>query len=170
GVTNSGSCGIGGGGFMLLYWAKSHRLYALDYRERAPQAASATMYIRNGKPDEELARSGPLAVAVPGELAGLEAARRRFGTMKFSALAAPAIKLAREGFPITPHMARDIELTAAQISRDPGFHSVFFDDRGAPLKAGAIARNPRLAHLLEVLDDDPLNNFYRGPVAQQITD
>src|SRR5215472_9268217 len=93
GVTNSGSCGIGGGGFMLIYWAKSHRLYGLDYRERAPRAAHATMYVRNGKADEELARSGPLAVAVPGELAGLDAALRRFGTMRFSTLAAPAIRL-----------------------------------------------------------------------------
>jgi gamma-glutamyltranspeptidase/glutathione hydrolase len=170
GVTNSGSCGIGGGGLMLIYWAKSHRLYALDYRERAPLAANAHMYIRDGKPDEELARSGALAVAVPGELAGLEAARRRFGTMQFAALAAPAIKLARDGFPITPHMAKDIELTAGQISRDPGFRSVFFDDRGAPLKTGAIARNRKLAELLELLDNDPVGNFYRGRPARQIAD
>src|SRR5260370_958022 len=52
GVTNSGSCGIGGGGFMLLYRARAHRLYGLDYREQAPMAASATMYVRNGRPDE----------------------------------------------------------------------------------------------------------------------
>ncbi len=52
GVTNSASCGIGGGGFMLIYWAKDHKLYALDYRETAPKAASADMYFRNGKPVE----------------------------------------------------------------------------------------------------------------------
>jgi gamma-glutamyltranspeptidase/glutathione hydrolase len=92
GVTNPASCGIGGGGFMLIYLARTHSFYALDYRERAPMAASATMYVRNGNTDEELARSGPLAVAVPGEVAGLDAALRRFGTIKFSAAAAPAIK------------------------------------------------------------------------------
>src|SRR6516164_10736863 len=107
GVTNSGSCGIGGGGFMLIYWAKSHRLYGLDYRERAPMAANSAMYVSNGKAEEEFARNGPLAVAVPGELAGLDAALRHFGTMKFAALAAPAVKLARDGFPLTPHMADD---------------------------------------------------------------
>jgi gamma-glutamyltranspeptidase/glutathione hydrolase len=170
GVTNSGSCGIGGGGFMLLYWAKSHRLYGLDYRERAPMAASATMYMRSGKPDEELARGGPLAVAVPGELAGLDEALRRFGTMNFAALAAPAIKLARDGFPITPHMADDIRLTAGKISQDPGFRQVFFDDAGAPLKAGAIAHNRKLAELLTGLGTEPVQDFYRGGVARQIAD
>ena len=101
GVTNPASCGIGGGGFMLIYLARTHSFYALDYRERAPMAASATMYVRNGKPDEDLARAGPLAVAVPGEIAGLDAALRRFGTMKFSAVATPAIRLAEHGFPAT---------------------------------------------------------------------
>jgi gamma-glutamyltranspeptidase / glutathione hydrolase len=170
GVTNAGSCGIGGGGFMLIYWARSHQLYGLDYRERAPMAANATMYVRNGEPDEELARSGPLAIAVPGELAGLEAALHRFGTVKFSALAESAIRLARDGFPITPHMAKDIDLTAGKISRDAGFREIFFDDAGAPLKAGAIARNPKLSALLEALGDDPVGGFYRGRVARQIVD
>ena len=169
-VTNSGSCGIGGGGFMLIYWVKPHTVYGLDYRERAPMAASATMWVRNGQPDEELARSGALAVAVPGELAGLDAALRRFGTMKFAALAAPAIKLARDGFPISPHMADDIRLTASRISQDAGFRSVFFDNAGAPLRAGAIAHNRALAALLEGLGDEPVTNFYRGSVARQIAE
>src|ERR1700737_2475880 len=70
GVTNPASCGIGGGGFMLIYLARPHSFSALDYRERAPMAASATMYVRNGKPNEELAQSGPLAGAGPGEMGG----------------------------------------------------------------------------------------------------
>jgi gamma-glutamyltranspeptidase/glutathione hydrolase len=168
GVTNSGSCGIGGGGFMLIYWAQSHRLYGLDYRERAPMAANATMYMRNGKPDEELARNGILAVAVPGELAGLDAALRRFGSMKFAALAAPAIKLARDGFRITPHMADDIRLTASKIAQDAGFRGVFFDDSGAPMMAGAITHNRNLATLLEGFGNEPIMEFYRGRVAHQI--
>jgi gamma-glutamyltranspeptidase / glutathione hydrolase len=168
GVTNSGSCGIGGGGFMLIYWAKTHKLYALDYRERAPMAASATMYFRDGKPDEELARTGPLAVAVPGEIAGLDAALRRFGTMKFSELAAPAIKLARDGFPLSPHMARDVDITAAKISQDPGFRAVFFNPDGTPLKPGNTVRASNLAALMQRLDDEPATHFYHGEVAGQI--
>src|SRR3984957_10270368 len=92
GVTNAGSCGIGGGGFMLIYLAKSKSLYALDYREEAPQAATAAMYLRNGQPDEDLARTGALAIAVPGELAGRDAALKPFGTMKFQALGARAVR------------------------------------------------------------------------------
>ncbi len=168
GVTNSASCGIGGGGFMLIYWAKDHKLYALDYRETAPKAASADMYFRNGKPVEELARTGALAVAVPGELAGLDAALRRFGTMPFSSLVAPAVKLAREGFVLSPHMARDIAFSASQIVKDPGFRAQFFDAAGAPLKAGARVRAPGLAALMDGLGDQPVERFYHGATAAQI--
>jgi gamma-glutamyltranspeptidase / glutathione hydrolase len=168
GVTNSASCGIGGGGFMLIYLAKTGQLYAIDYRERAPAAASATMYIRDGKPDEELARSGPLAVAVPGEIAGLDAALRRFGTMQFSEVAAPAIKLAREGFPLSPHMAQEVTTAAPKIARDTGLFAVFFDTGGAPLKAGATVHDPNLATLMERLGDEPVKNFYHGGVAGEI--
>src|SRR5271155_1069250 len=66
GVTNPASCGIGGGGFMLIYMAKGHAFYALDFREKAPMEVKPSLYLRDGKPDEKLLRSGPLAVGVPG--------------------------------------------------------------------------------------------------------
>src|SRR5271166_3748748 len=103
GVTNPSSCGVGGGGFMLIYFAKTGQVYALNYRERAPLAVREDMFMREGKPDDELLRAGPLAVAVPGEIAGVAAALKRFGTMKFSAVAQPAIELARDGFPCGAH-------------------------------------------------------------------
>jgi len=168
GVTNSGSCGVGGGGFMLIYWAKTGKLYALDYRERAPAAASATMFMRNGKPAEELARTGPLAVAVPGEIAGLDAALRRFGTMSFSTVAEPSIKLARGGFPLSPHMARDVSLTSDTIAHDAGFRAVFFNKGGLPLKAGDTVYDPDLATFMERLADQPAKIFYHGAVATEI--
>jgi gamma-glutamyltranspeptidase / glutathione hydrolase len=168
GVTNSGSCGIGGGGFMLIYWAKTGKLYGLDYRETAPAAATATMYLRAGKPNEELARDGPLAVAVPGEIAGLDAALRRFGTMQFLAVAGPAIKLAREGYPLSPHMARDVTMTAHTIAQDPGFRAVFFNSGGAPLKAGDTVYDRNLAALMERLGDHPARSFYHGEIAAEI--
>ena len=170
GVTNASSCGIGGGGFMLIDQAKTKPLYALDYRETAPAAARADMYLRNGKPDEELARVGALAVAVPGELAGLEAARRRFGTMKFSALAAPAIRLAISGFPLNPHMAHEIPMVAPIISADPGFRAIYFKPDGAPFHADAILRNPDLGEFIQRLGDDPVERFYHGAIAAKIAD
>jgi gamma-glutamyltranspeptidase / glutathione hydrolase len=168
GVTNAGSCGIGGGGFMLIYLAKTGKLYALDYREVAPRAATADMYIRNGKPNENLARTGALAIAVPGEIAGLDAALKRFGTKKFSQDAAPAIKLARDGFPLAPHLANEVAMTAPLFFADPAFRTVYFTSDGKPQSAGATIYNRNLAALIERLGDDPAANFYRGPVADTI--
>jgi gamma-glutamyltranspeptidase/glutathione hydrolase len=168
GVTNAASCGIGGGGFMLIYLAKTRQLYALDYREVAPKAATAEMYIRNGKPDEDLARTGALAIAVPGEIAGLDAALKRFGTKKFSEVAAPAIKLARDGFPLGEHMAKEVAMTAPRFSSDPGFDAVYLTANGKPQSAGATIFNRNLATLMERLGDEPAANFYRGTPADTI--
>ncbi|MGZ6205936.1 MAG: gamma-glutamyltransferase, partial [Candidatus Binataceae bacterium] len=168
GVTNPASCGIGGGGFMLIYLARTHGFYALDYRERAPMAASATMYVRNGKTDEDLARAGPLAVAVPGEIAGLDAALRRFGTMKFSAVATPAIRLAEQGFPATPHLVEDIAHTTAQIAADPGLKATYLTPAGAPPKPGDILHEKALGATLRSLGDDPVTRFYHGEIARTL--
>ncbi|MGH7915366.1 MAG: gamma-glutamyltransferase family protein, partial [Candidatus Binataceae bacterium] len=168
GVTNPASCGIGGGGFMLIYLAHTHTFYALDYRERAPMAASATMYVRNGKTDEKLARSGPLAVAVPGELAGLDAALRRFGTMKFSAVSAPAIRLADQGFPATVHLVQDITRIAAQVAADPGLKTTYLTTAGAPPKPGDILHEKALGATLRSLGDDPVTSFYHGDIAHTL--
>ncbi|HUN58818.1 MAG TPA: gamma-glutamyltransferase [Candidatus Binataceae bacterium] len=168
GVTNASSCGIGGGGFMLIYIAKTQRFYALDYREVAPAAASEQMYFRNGVPHEELARKGALAVAVPGELAGLETALHRFGKMKFSALAAPAIKAARDGFAINPHVAQELQKFSAEIAADPGLRAIYFAADGKPLAANAITRNPKLASAMAALGNDPAKVFYHGAIGQAV--
>lgn len=170
GVTNAASCGIGGGGFMLIYIAKTHRFYALDYRERAPTAAGATMYVRNGKPDEELARTGPLAVAVPGEVYGLDTALKRFGTMRFSEVAAPAIGLAEQGFPASPLIVRDITRVAPVIARDPGLKAAFMTAAGAPPKAGDMLYEKALGATLRSLGDDPVARFYHGEIAREIAE
>ncbi|HZZ07946.1 MAG TPA: gamma-glutamyltransferase [Candidatus Binataceae bacterium] len=170
GVTNPASCGIGGGGFMLIYIARTHSFYALDYRERAPMTASATMYVRNGKPDEELAQSGPLAVAVPGEIAGLDAALRRFGTVRFSAAAAPAIRLAELGFPATPHLVQDIAHVTAQMAADPGLKAIYLTPEGAPPKPGDLVHEKALGETLRSLGDDPATRFYHGEIARTIAE
>jgi gamma-glutamyltranspeptidase/glutathione hydrolase len=168
GVTNAAACGIGGGGIMLVYLAKTKKLYALDYREEAPAAATADMYIRNGEPDEDLARAGGLAIAVPGEIAGLDAALKRFGTKKFSELAAPAIKLARDGFPLSPHTAKEIATTAAAFSADAEFRAIYFTNDDKPQSAGATIYNRDLATLMQRLGDNPAANFYHGAIADAI--
>ena len=168
GVTNPASCGIGGGGFMLIYIAKEGKFYALDYREAAPHAASADMYYRDGHPIEELAKNGPLAVAVPGEIAGIDAALKRFGTMKFQTVAAPAIKLARDGFPISDHLAEEIKTGAAMLARDAGLAEVFLNHDGGPLGAGDQLHEKKLADTLEHLGNTPVAKFYTGPIGKEL--
>jgi gamma-glutamyltranspeptidase/glutathione hydrolase len=170
GVANPSSCGIGGGGFMLIYIAKSRKIYALDYREKAPRAVTASTYMRNGKPDENLLRDGPLAVAVPGEIAGLAAAVKRFGRMSFSRVAQPAIELAHNGFPCGEHLAKEIERTAPELARDEGLKSVFLHTDGTARGEGEPIAQPELAATLKALGDRPVDNFYHGEIAAKIAD
>jgi gamma-glutamyltranspeptidase/glutathione hydrolase len=167
GVTNPASCGIGGGGFMLIYLAKEGKFYALDYRETAPHAASADMYYRDGKPNEELAKVGPLAVGVPGEIAGIDAALKRFGTMKFQQVAAPAIKLARDGFPVSEHLAGEIKAGAAMLAMDPELKEVFLKEDGSTPAAGEKIYEKKLADTLERLGNTPVAKFYGGPIGKE---
>src|SRR5487761_122370 len=145
GVTHPASCGLGGGGFMLIYLASTGKFYALDYRETAPLKATSTMYIRDGRPDEELTRDGALAIAVPGEIAGLDAALTRFGTMKFQQVAAPAITLARDGFSLGPHLAGEIARMTPRLAQAPGLASVFLKADGTAPKPGDLIFQKKLA-------------------------
>jgi len=165
GVTNPASCGIGGGGFMLIYMAKAHAFYALDYRETAPLASRPDMYMRNGKPDEDLARDGVLGVGVPGEIAGIDAALRRFGTMKFQQIAAPAVKLAGDGYAVSPHLAKEIAMLAPKLKSDPGLAQVFLKPDGSPPKPGDTIVAKNLAATIKSLGDNPVASFYHGEVA-----
>ena len=99
---------IGGGGFMVIHLAKANRDTTIDYRETAPAAASADMFLdAQGNPDPTKSRDSALAVGVPGTVAGLALALEKYGSGKFSLadLIAPAIRLAQEGFPVEDDLA-----------------------------------------------------------------
>jgi gamma-glutamyltranspeptidase/glutathione hydrolase len=168
GVTNPASCGIGGGGFMLIYIAKEGKFYALDYRETAPHAANADMYYRDGHPNEELAKVGPLAVAVPGEIFGIDTALKRFGTMKFQQVATSAIKLARDGFPVSEHLAGEIKSNTSMLAMDPGLKEVFLKEDGSAPAAGDKIYAKKLADTMERLGNTPVAKFYTGSVGKEI--
>jgi gamma-glutamyltranspeptidase / glutathione hydrolase len=168
GVTNPASCGIGGGGFMLIYIAKEEKFYALDYRETAPHAAFADMYYRDGRPNEELAKVGPLAVAVPGEIAGIDAVLKRFGTMKFQQVAAPAVKLARDGFPLSEHLAGEIKSNLSILAMDPGLKEVFLKEDGSAPVAGDKIYEKKLAETMERLGNTPAAKFYDGSIGKEM--
>src|SRR5512139_473135 len=144
GVVNPASCGIGGGGFMLIYLAQSRQAVALDYRETAPAAATRDMFVRNGRTVPELSLRGGLAVATPGEIAGVAAALERYGTLSLATAMQPAIRLARDGFVIEKHLAEEIAASSAGLRADPMLARTFLHPDGSPLRAGDTVREPEL--------------------------
>ena len=124
-VVDQASSGLGGGGFMVIYRAKDKKAFALDFRETAPAASRKELYMKDGKAVPSLSLTGALAVAVPGEVAGLIDAHKRFGTLPLSALAAPAIRLATDGFPVDGAMGVAIERLAPTMKRFPDLARIY---------------------------------------------
>ncbi len=166
-VVDQASSGLGGGGFMVLYRAGENKAYALDFREAAPAASRRELYTRDGKPVGSLSLTGALAVAVPGEVAGLVEARRRFGSMPFAILAAPAIKLASEGFPLDAALRLAIERQQANMKRFTNLGRVYLPGGELP-KEGDVIRQPELAATLKSLAQNGAAAFYGGWIGQAI--
>jgi gamma-glutamyltranspeptidase/glutathione hydrolase len=170
GVVNPSSCGIGGGGFMLVFEQSTRQVYALDYREAAPAAAARDMFVRDGKAVPQLSLSSGLAVAVPGEIAGLFAVLRRFGTLPFATVAESAISYARDGFAVAPHLADSIARQVEAIRARPALAAILLHADGTPLRAGETLRQPALADTLERIARGGPAAFYAGPVAAAVVD
>ncbi|WP_445678885.1 gamma-glutamyltransferase [Radicibacter daui] len=162
-------CGnIGGGGFMTLHLASGQNLF-LDFREKAPLAATPTMFLdKDGNAVPELSRSSWLSIGVPGTVMGLEEALARYGTMKRSAVMAPAITLARDGFVLNEADARILGLRAKDFVAEPNVASIFLHADGSPYKAGERLIQPQLARTLELIAADGAPAFYTGPIAGAI--
>jgi gamma-glutamyltranspeptidase/glutathione hydrolase len=158
---------IGGGGFMTLRLADG-RTHFLDFREKAPLAATATMFQdAQGNVVPNLSTESWLSVGVPGSAAGLEAARQKYGTMKRAALMAPAIRLAADGFTLTPGDMQIFSIMAGALKRDPATAAIFVPG-GVPLKAGDRLRQPELAASLKRLSEDGPAAMYHGPIGAAI--
>jgi gamma-glutamyltranspeptidase/glutathione hydrolase len=167
GVVDGHNSGIGGGCFILLRLADG-RLVAIDGREMAPGRATRDMYLRDGKPQPELAAVGPLAVAVPGALAAQEEAVRHYGRLKLADLLRPAADLAEHGFPVNRVSAGAIRHTAKQLARFEGSRAVLLHADGSPYREGETLRQPDLARTYRAVADRGTAWFYRGPFAQQV--
>jgi gamma-glutamyltranspeptidase / glutathione hydrolase len=161
-------CGnIGGGGFMLIHLAGKGDFF-LDFRERAPMAASASMYLdASGKPVVGSSLIGWRAVGVPGTVMGLETARQRFGRLSRAQDMAPAIQLARNGFVLDAYGVAFIN-AAVHLGDDPAAAHVFRSPGGAPLAAGDRLVQPDLAALLERISGEGTSAFYQGKVPEQV--
>jgi gamma-glutamyltranspeptidase/glutathione hydrolase len=163
-VTHHSAGSLGGGGFMIVHLA-SGETHAIDYRETAP--AKATVALN----DKQLAAGahGYLSAPVPGVVAGLELARDKFGSLPRDRLVAPAIALARDGFPYSARQAQVLAWYWARLKKDPVIAAVL--GRGAePLGRGDRLRQPRLAETLEAIAKSGVDGFYAGEVAKKIAD
>jgi gamma-glutamyltranspeptidase / glutathione hydrolase len=168
-VVDQAASGLGGGGFMMIYDARDKRAHALDFRETAPEAARADLYVRNGKPAPSLSLTGALAVAVPGEVAGLLTAMKRFGSLPLAVLMAPAIRLAIDGFPLDASLRYAIERQASNMKKFPELGRVFLVKDEVPPE-GEIIRQPDLGQTLKAIVTEGIDVFYQGWVAQAIAD
>ncbi len=158
---------IGGGGFMTLRLADGRTTF-LDFRERAPAAATATMFQdAGGNVVPGRSTDSWLAVGVPGTVMGLEAARIRYGTMPRATLMAPAIELARRGYVLGQGEAGVMALEAPGLARDPGARHVF-QPKGVPLTKGDRLVQTDLANTLAAISARGPDAFYRGATATAI--
>jgi gamma-glutamyltranspeptidase/glutathione hydrolase len=163
------STGIGGGGFFLLYLARNQETVAIDFRERAPLAATHDMFIHDGKAVPELSRNGPLAVAVPGTIAGLVEIQKKYGTMPLAKVMAPAIRLADEGFPVYPQLAQAIKYRTKLLGDSPAAREIYFRDN-RPLEEGELLVQKDLAKTLRTIVRKGKDGFYKGAVAKAIVE
>jgi gamma-glutamyltranspeptidase/glutathione hydrolase len=163
------SSGIGGGGFILYWDAAAKQLTSIDGRETAPAAATPELFLdANGKPlPRDAAMASGLSVGVPGALAALKLAHDKYGKLPWAELFQPAIALARDGFAISPRLAKLIAEADPQ-SFAPDTRRYFFDAQGRPYPAGYKLANPALADTFETIARDGSEAFYKGDIAKDI--
>src|SRR5690606_28362209 len=162
------SSGLGGGGFFLLHDAASGRDVFVGAREPAPLAATPSRSrSSDGGLDSGGSRNGPWSAAIPGLPAGLVHVAGQYGRLPLSTSLAPAIRLAREGFPVYARLERGYAARREVMERYPGTRAVFLAD-GKPPVQGTVLRQPDLARTLEALAERGFDGFYRGPVAKKL--
>ena len=160
---------IGGGGFMLIHDAKKNETIAIDYREKAPKAAFRDMYLdENGNADEERSRYHGLAVGVPGTVDGLLLALAEHGTMTREQVLAPAIRLAEEGFTVTPGLSNSLQGLAERMTKWPSTAKIFYHADGRALQPGETLKQPELAASLRRIVAQGRDGFYQGETADKI--
>jgi gamma-glutamyltranspeptidase/glutathione hydrolase len=161
-------CGnIGGGGFMTIHLADGKNLF-LDFREKAPLAATPDM-MQNaaGKVVKGRSTKTYLGVGVPGTVMGFDEALKEYGTMTLRQVMAPAIELAKDGFVLQPGDVRILDTSTDAFREHPNAAAIFLD-HGQPWQAGQTLRQPQLARTLESIADGGTRAFYAGPIASAV--
>ncbi len=162
-------CGnIGGGGFMTVHLADGRETF-INFRETAPMAATATMYLdAEGRQIDDLSRHGYRAAAVPGTVMGLDHAAAEYGRLPRAGLIAPAIALARDGFVLSRADTEILDARAERFGRDPGAAKIFLRPDGGHLEPGDRLVQSDLAATLELISQRGSEAFYKGSVAATV--
>jgi len=166
GVVNPASSGLGGGGFALYYSAEDREITFLDFRERAPAAATPDMFERAegpraAGPAASPSQLGGLAAGVPGEPAGIATMVERFGTMTLREVIAPALRLAESGFPVNEAVARMGSVFKVQLDEDPVMLTW-------SLRVGETMTRPALAQVLRTFSEQGVQALYNGPLGREV--
>jgi gamma-glutamyltranspeptidase/glutathione hydrolase len=162
---------LGGGGFMLVHIADEQRTLAIDFRETAPALSSPDMFFgSDGEVDNAEYRSTHKSSAIPGTIAGLDHILRRYGTMEWADLVEPALRLAREGFPVTEDLANNLRVSKSRLMMNPVAASVFYKPGGQEYEVGEIFQQPQLAWTLDQLKRYGAETFYQGEIARRLVE
>ena len=162
------SSGLGGGGFFLLHDAKTGKDVFVDARETAPAAATPDKFLdEDGNLDEDRAQNGPWSAGIPGLPAAFVHLQEKYGRLPLERTLAPAIAIARDGFPVYARFARGYQAKREVMERYPGTRAVFLAGGAAP-EEGDLFRQPDLARTLELLAGKGFDGFYRGDVAARL--
>ena len=169
GVAEPNASGLGGGGFILIYLARTKEVITIDYREMAPLKASPDMYrlTPQGKVVDDEITVGHKAVAVPGTLAGLTLALSKYGTMSLREIMAPAIQLAEEGYPVSKTLNGLMKDNYDKISKFPAAAQIYLKD-GLPYEIGDKIYLKDLAKTYRLIADKGPDVFYKGEIAEAI--
>lgn len=167
-VTWPSAGNIGGGGFMVYHGDNGHAT-TFDFREKAPLASTERMYL--GLDGNVVANSnhiGALAVGVPGTVAGLWNSHQELGSLPWSELVAPAVKLARDGIPISYSLYTGFSRSKGRFDQYPSSAAKFFKVDGSLYEMGETWRQPDLAHTLELIQNNGADGFYKGENAERL--
>ncbi|HSJ08800.1 MAG TPA: gamma-glutamyltransferase [Longimicrobiales bacterium] len=159
---------VGGGGFMVIRFPDG-RATTIDYREKAPLAAHAEMFVdpATGEYSSSIHHNSHLAVGVPGTVAGFDYAHQRYGAAEWGSLVAPAVTLARDGFPLSTNLANSFRNVLRSMERYPASIAKF-SNGGTPYEEGTVWRQPELAGTLDRVRTQRRDGFYTGETARLI--
>jgi gamma-glutamyltranspeptidase/glutathione hydrolase len=168
-VVEPSSSGLGGGGFYLLHRQSDGFEIMLDAREKAPGAATRDMYLdKDGNEKDQASIAGAQSAGIPGEPAAFEYLARKYGKLPLKQSLQPAIRLAREGFPLYARLQGGIKFKQSILAHSPDAAKAFLTAAGGVPDLGAVIKQPELAATLETIANQGAKGFYEGRVAADL--